>query len=201
MRVATIVLSAGESRRMGTPKALLPVGSGGTEQSFLGRVLATARAAAAPVVVVLGHHASAIRAGVELASVHVIENPSPELGMLSSLKVGLRALAESPADITGVLAWPVDHPLVRPATVARLLEEHAAHPGRAIVPRFEGRGGHPALFARTLWPALLALPDDGGARGLYERQPRAVVRIDVDDPGVVHDVDTPDDYRKLRGPV
>ncbi len=199
MRVATIVLSAGESRRMGTPKALLPLGTGATEQSFLARVIATALEGAPPVLVVLGHHAGAIRAGVELEAVHVVQNPSPELGMLSSLKVGLRALAEAPADVTGVLAWPVDHPLVRPTTVARLREEHAAHPGRAIVPRFEGRGGHPALYARTLWPALLALPDEGGARALYERQPRAVVRIDVDDPGVIHDVDTPDDYRKLRG--
>lgn len=199
MRVGTIVLSAGASRRMGTPKALLHLGAGPTEQSFLERVMATALAGAAPVVVVLGHHAEAIRSSVELAAVHVVENAAPELGMLSSFKVGLRALAEAPADITGVLAWPVDHPLVRPATLLRLREEHAAHPGRAIVPRFEGRGGHPTLFARTLWPALLALPDEVGARGLYERQPRAELRIDVDDPGVVHDVDTPDDYRKLRG--
>src|SRR2546421_479264 len=101
------------------------------------------------------------------------------------------------AGYEAVLAWPVDHPLVRPATVRRLLEAAGQHPGRAVIPRFEGRGGHPTLFPRTLYAALLALPEEAGARALFSRHPEAVLRLDVDDPGVCHDVDTPDDYARL----
>lgn len=192
---ATIVLAAGASSRMGSPKALLSVPKAG--QSFLRRVIETAMAAgASPVLVVLGHHAEAIRAATPLDDVQIVENPHPERGMLSSLKCALMAL---PEHVDAVLAWPVDHPLVRASAVHTLLEAQVRHPGKAIVPRFDGRGGHPTLFPRTLFAGLLGLPDEAGARGLFDRQPLAVVRVDVDDPGVVHDVDTPKDYARLGG--
>src|SRR5262249_59917778 len=106
---------------------------------------------------------------------------------------GLREAADS----DGMLAWPVDHPLVRPATVRRILEAAAQHPGCVIIPRWEGRGGHPTFFPRALYAALEDLPDDEGARALFARCPEAVVRIEVDDPGVGRDVDTPEDYARL----
>lgn len=192
MRIAAIVLAAGAGTRMGgRPKALLTV----DQQTFIARVVDTARrAGVARVVVVLGHAADEVeRALGDAPDVTVVVNPEPARGQLSSLKVALREAGEC----DGVLSWPVDHPLVRTATVTQLLTEAARHPGKAIVPRFEGRGGHPTFFPRTLFAGLLSLPDEVGARGLFERHPEAVVRIDVDDPGVRHDVDTPEDYAKI----
>ena len=192
MKVAAIVLAAGAGTRMGgRPKALLTV----DQQTFIARVVDTARrAGVGRVVVVLGHGADEVeRALGDAADVTVAVNPEPARGQLSSLKVGLREASEC----DGALAWPVDHPLVREATVLQLLAAAGKHPGKAIVPRFEGRGGHPTFFPRTLFAGLLSLPDDVGARGLFERHPEAVVRIDVEDPGVRHDIDTPADYAKL----
>jgi molybdenum cofactor cytidylyltransferase len=192
VRVAAIVLAAGAGTRMGgRPKALLTV----DQQTFIARVVDTARrAGVSRLVVVLGHAADEVeRALGDAADVTVALNPEPARGQLSSLKVGLREAAEC----DGALAWPVDHPLVRTATVTQVLAEAARHPGKAVVPRFEGRGGHPTFFPRTLFSALMSLPDEAGARGLFERHPEAVLRIDVEDPGVRHDIDTPADYAKI----
>ena len=192
MKTVAIVLAAGAGTRMGgRPKALLTV----DQQTFIGRVVDTARRSGlGGVIVVLGHGADEVEHALGDASdVTIVLNPEPARGQLSSLKVGLREAGEC----DGALAWPVDHPLVRPATLQQVIAAAGQHPGKAIVPRFEGRGGHPTFFPRTLFAALLALPDDAGARGLFERHPEAVVRIDVDDPGVRHDVDTPEDYAKI----
>jgi len=190
--VGAIVLAAGAGTRMGgQPKALLALHG----QSFLARVVATARAAGVErIVVVTGHAAQAVSAAAEAQpDLLVVHNPEPARGQLSSLKVGLHELG----DLDGALAWPVDHPLVRADTVREIVDAASRHPGRAVIPRFEGRGGHPTFFPRTLVPALLALPDQDGARALYQRHPEAVVRLDVDDPGVRHDIDTPADYARV----
>ena len=182
MNVACIVLAAGEGRRMGRPKALLPIG----DTTFLARVVATARAAGCARVVAVLRDASVA------CDAEIVVNLRPEDGQLSSLKLGLRAAAGCEA----AFAWPVDHPAVRVETVRRVLA--AARPGRIVVPTFEGRGGHPTLFPRELFGELLALPETDGARALLAQRPDAVDRLPVDDAGVCRDVDSPEDYAKLE---
>lgn len=185
--IAVVVLAAGAGSRVGGPKALLEIA--GT--TFLARVLATARAAGvARRIVVL---APDVAVAVE-ADVIVLRNSKPSHGPLSSLRLGLAAAA----DLDGVLAWPVDHPLVRADTVVRILDEARRRPAAVVIPTFAGRGGHPTFFARALYDEIAALPDGEGARGLFARRPDAVARIDVDDAAVVEDVDTQEDLARAR---
>jgi molybdenum cofactor cytidylyltransferase len=191
---AAVVLAAGAGTRMGgQAKALLHVG----DTTFVERIVATARARGVPAIVVV---AAGVRAEIaaRLAAdpaALVIENPHPERGQLSSLKLGL---ARVPAG-AHALVWPVDHPTVAQPTVDAILRAGEDHPGCAIVPRFHGCGGHPMLLPSELHAALRALPDELGARELYRRHPESVFQLAVEDPGVCADVDTPADYQRFIG--
>jgi molybdenum cofactor cytidylyltransferase len=195
--VAAILLAAGESRRMGSPKALLrfPLPGGG-ETTFLEHLLDVfARSKAAPVVVVLGHEPERIRSSVSLGSARVVVNASWRDGMLSSIRAGLGALD---VDVPGALVHPVDHPAIGPEVVD-LLVTHFHETGRPIVlPVHEGRRGHPVLFSRDLFDELREAPDGVGARRVVWDHEGDLLEVEVPDAGVARDVDTPDDYRSFR---
>ncbi|MCS6915175.1 MAG: nucleotidyltransferase family protein [Myxococcales bacterium] len=184
-----MILAAGASRRMGRPKALLPVP--GTGEPFLERIVRTARTAGvqALVTVVAPPHGAAIREA--LPALVLAWNPEPERGMLSSVWCGLAAL---PPGLAGVLLWPVDVPLVQPTTVQRLLGEHR---GQITIPTYGSQGGHPIWIPADLIPAVYALPLQEGLRGLRLRHPERILRLPVLDAAVVVDVDTPDDLAAL----
>jgi molybdenum cofactor cytidylyltransferase len=187
MTVGCVVLAAGASSRMGTPKALLDAGG----RSFVAAIAATARAAGVqPIVVVVGPpHEAAIRA--TLAGDWIVaHNPQPERGMLSSVQAGVRALP--PVDAT--LVWPVDIPAVQPETVRAVL---AAAPGSTVIPTHGGRGGHPLRVPAARFAELLAIDSPLGLRALLQAQPSTVVRLAVDDPAILIDVDTPEDLKRL----
>ncbi len=185
-----VILAAGESRRFGGIKALAPIGGG----TALAAVADSARAGGATgVVVVTGYHRQAVRPEVLACAAVEAHNPEPERGMMSSVRAGVAAVPEAIA----ILLWPVDHPFVRPATVRALLEAALArsdgttHP--IVVPTLQGRGGHPTLFPADLRASLLDLDDAGGPNRLLRQQADRVLRLPVPDPGVVADIDTPDD--------
>jgi molybdenum cofactor cytidylyltransferase len=119
-------------------------------------------------------------------------NPDWQCGMTTSLQYGLRAVAP---ECEGVLLTLVDHPAVSPATLERLLE-----PPRPLlrIPRYQGKRGHPIWFSRTLIPEFLALGVDGAARDVVHGHFGEAEFLDLDDPGVVADVDDPQAYRELR---
>jgi len=186
--LAAVVLAAGAGARLGgVAKALLPAG----DASFLARIAATARAAAVgELVVVVGPpFGPAVAAAARGLGATVVDNPDPARGMASSVALGFGALAaRGPAAPAAALLWPVDHPRVAVATVARLIARGAG------VPVHAGRGGHPALVPARLFAALAgcaAAPD--GARGVLRGE---LPRIPVDDPGVVADVDVPADLER-----
>jgi len=196
MSVAGIILAAGESRRMGTPKPLLEFEG----ETFLDRLILTLGASCSPVIVVLGCESQRIRDGLrrgDLAS--FVFNPDYGRGQLSSLECGLAAV---PPEAEGVMFTLVDHPAVLPSTVARIaraFKERAPHE-LLVVPRCQGRHGHPVCAARELIAEFLALPPDAQAREVIHRHREQTVYVDVDDRGVLEDIDDPEAYRRLRQP-
>lgn len=188
--VAGIVLAAGRSTRMGQAKPLLAVNG----DSFLSRAVGALRGGCGDVVVVTaGDPASATI--VAAAGALLVENPDPDSEQLDSLRLALGRLAER-ARAAAVL--PVDHPLVRPETVAALVARWRAHPHRIVRPVHDGRPGHPTIFPRSVWPALGGeLPR--GARSVVEDPAHATDDVAVDDPGVIADIDTPEAYARWIG--
>lgn len=184
-----LILAAGASRRMGSPKALLDFRG----ETFLDRLIGLFSAVCSPVVVVTGAHAAAILSGIRRPSAATfVHNENWPIGQLSSMQCGLRAV---PPDSGGVLFTLVDHPAVAPETLARLLAGSA--PLR--IPRHRGRRGHPIWFSAALAAEFLALPPDATARAVVNRHAAELEYIDVDDPGVLADIDEPLDYRRLTG--
>lgn len=184
-KTAAIVLCAGESRRMGTPKAYLPF-RGGT---FLSVIAETLGAFAAPVIAVFGCDAPRLAAMAPEGVLPVV-NPDYELGMLTSLQAGLRAL---PAGCGRVLFTLVDHPAVKRETVAMLLRSESA----IAIPRCRGKRGHPVLAQRGIFGEFLAEPLSAKVRDVIDRHAAEIEYIEVEDPGVCDDIDDPLLYESL----
>jgi molybdenum cofactor cytidylyltransferase len=193
---AAVILAAGAGRRLGgVAKALLRLRSGMTALEAV--VTCAAAAGVSRCVVVVGPpHDGVTTAEAERLGVAVTHNPEPQLGMASSVALGFEHLLARWPDVAVGLLWPVDHAAVRPETVRVALGACAA--SAAVVPTYQGRGGHPACFGRSLWPALAACVDaPEGARSVLRQlardTPGRVLHIEVDDAGVLADIDTPED--------
>ncbi len=184
MKIAGIILAAGRSRRMGSPKALLDWDG----ETVIEHMIGIIGAVADPVIVVAGFHADAIRPKAARAT--LVVNPAPERGMLSSLQCGLRAV---PADCDAVLFTPVDHPAVLAETVQALAAVSAA----LAIPVFEGRRGHPVLIVRSVADEILALPVEARASDVIRRHLDRAIMVEVNDRGVLEDIDDPAAYSRL----
>ncbi len=192
--VAGVVLAAGASRRMGRPKALLPVD--GT--TFVERIVGVAVSCGlAPVYVVVGEHRPMIEEKCPALAPRLVVNPDPSRGQLSSLQTALGALGEQP--LSAVTVFLVDHPLVRRTTVVRLVDAFVATGRSIVVPTVAGRRGHPVVFGRRVFPALMAAPLERGARAVLEAHPEEVVEVPVDDEGILADIDTPEELGRHIG--
>jgi molybdenum cofactor cytidylyltransferase len=173
---------------MGSPKALLEFQG----ETFLDRLTRVFSQFCEPVVAVVGAHADKIRSGVRSPDRAVFaENANYQLGQLSSMQCGLRMM---PDKIDGVLFTLVDHPNVHPSTIAALLEE--PRPLLAI-PCCQGRRGHPIYFSAGLIGEFLSIPPDSQAKAVTSRHFDDTRWVDVDDPGILDDVDDPAAYRRL----
>ncbi len=186
MSVAGLILAAGESRRMGFPKALLPYHG----ECFLDTLIGLFADRCSSVIVVLGAAAERIRGEARRTATFVM-NPDFSRGMTTSLQCGLRAV---PADAEGVLFTLVDHPAVAPSTIDVLLA-----PPRPLlrVPRVGEKRGHPIWFSRRLIPEFLAIPEGGAARDIVYAHRAETEFLDLWDPGILADIDDPEAYRKL----
>jgi len=189
-----IVLAAGASSRMGRPKALLQAGA----RTFVRRVLDTLNDGGVPeAVVVVRPGAEQVTREVELARFgRVLVNPHPDRGQLSSLLVGLDGVERD--DVDAVLVTLVDVPLVRPQTIASLLARARSSSAPILRAVHSGRHGHPVIFTRAVFGALRAADLAAGARAVLRAH--QVEDVDVADPGVLVDVDTPDDYGRMIAP-
>ncbi len=192
---AGVVLAAGLGRRMGGPeKLLLPVGGVPLVRRSAGTLLA---AGLSPVVVVVGADAGAEAVGRALSGlpVRLAVNPRASEGMGTSLALGVSVLPPGARAVAIALG---DMPQVEPDTLRRLLEGQRETGAGIVVPTWRGRRGHPVVFDLCRYrEELRGLGGDVGAREVLAAHPADVLEVEAGDPGVVADVDTPEDYRAL----
>jgi len=194
VNLAGLILAAGYSSRMGSPKALLDLRG----ETFLDRLIAMFHDHCSAVVAVLGHEADAVRSGIRRADwAHLAINPDYPAGQLGSLQCGLRAL---PSGVDGVIFTPVDYPNVAAATVGILAASFAREDFSVVVPRYRGRHGHPVGFRSGLISEFLALAPESQARDIIHRHAGRTCYVDVEDPGILDDIDDPEAYARLLGP-
>jgi molybdenum cofactor cytidylyltransferase len=200
---AAVVLAAGVSSRMrgagpsatsdgtadGIPKPLLPLGSG----TIVDRVITSFMQNDAKPYVVVGHHSEEVVRSLKHSGLIIVANPGYESGMFSSVQAGVAHL--NPGH-SWFFVHPVDIPLVRPSTIARLMNQASDDPDCVIYPLFQGRRGHPVLIPMRLAPAVMKWHGEGGLKGLLARED-TYVEVPVPDSNIVFDVDTPDDYSEL----
>ena len=189
--IVAVVLSAGASSRMGRPKALLPVDG----VPFIERIVrALERTEVDRVLVVLGHNAEAMREAIAYLGVDTVVNPDYARGQLSSLHTAIRALDGEPVE--AILVHLVDHPFIESRLVERMIERFRAEEKLIVVPRFNGRRGHPVLFSSKLFREFLAASLDTGAKPVVRGHPEETLELDTDEAGILVDIDTPEEYRK-----
>ncbi len=191
-----VILAAGDSTRMGSPKAALRTPDGDT---FIARIVATMRdAGVTDLVIVTGRHHDAVidslaRDGV--ASPRVVRNPDPSRGQLSSLLAGMDAVVTLHPE--AIMMTLVDVPLVRVSTVIAVIEAWRRSRAPIVRPAIGDRHGHPVIFDRAVLDELRRAPLDAGAKSVVRAHEHEIVNVPVDDEGCVRDVDTPGDYEAL----
>ncbi len=175
---------------MGAPKALLRAGG----STFLDQVTgALQEGGCAPIIVVVADLHGPVAERARAAGARVEVNSHPADGPIASLRVALRALDD---DVEACAFLPVDHPLVQGATVARLIASLEASHAPIVVPSYGGERGHPVLFRRSVFPELLEDDLAEGARTVVHRHLPDLLEVGVPDPGVLTDIDTPEEYRR-----
>jgi len=192
-RVTAAVLAAGEGRRMGASKLLLPWG----EATVLDRTLAQLeRSSVTDILVVTGHDAEAVAVVARAHGARTIHNPDyASGGMLSSLRLAVGCLAP---EVEGVLVALADQPMVETATIDALVSAFRSTGAGFVAPVHAGRRGNPVLIARRHFAALAALPAGAAPRALLARHPEDLRLVAVESEAVLCDIDRPEDYRRWR---
>jgi len=189
-----VILAAGDSSRMGQPKALLPW-RGGTILSGAIRVL---NAFTDLVIVVAGKHVEQIRPIADANAAFLAVNPKPERGQFSSLQIGVQEVLNRGRD--AAIITLVDRPPARPETVKHLKDEFLVRVDQNIwsaVPEFEGKHGHPYIVGRELIGRYLDALATANAREIHHANQNRIVYVPVTDPFVTANLDTPEDYAQF----
>ena len=189
--VVAIVLAAGRSSRMGDFKPLLPFGG----RTLIEHMTAGFREAGVRRIhVVTGYRAEALAPELQRLGLTEVHNGQFDRGMFSSVQTGIASL---PADARACLIVPVDAPLVRVSTLARILAAAAESAAAVVYPNYRGGRGHPPLIRRELFAEVLAGDGEGGLQGLLARHQDEALDVDVFDWGCLVDIDRPEDYRRI----
>jgi molybdenum cofactor cytidylyltransferase len=191
-----LILAAGRSIRMGKPKALLPIRQGGP--SFVRHLALTLLEGGVADVLVVGRpDDQALRKEIDDIGLRFVPNPDADSGQLSSVLAGLNA-ADRPG-VAGLLVTPVDAPLVGAATVRQLLAAIGNRHLPLVRATHNGRHGHPVVFARRVFDELRHADPGVGARAIVQRYVLEGIDLEVDDAGVLLDIDDPADYERAIG--
>ena len=190
--IVAVVLSAGESSRMGRPKALLPIDG----QTFIERIVAALKQAkVGRIIVILGHNARELQSKISHLPVEILINTDYKLGQLSSLQLAVRYL-QPDLDCDGMLVHLVDHPYLAPALVEEMIRRFYETKKRIIVPKFHGKRGHPVIFSNALFGELLSAPMAEGAKAVVNAHRAETLEIDTQEEGIAVDIDTPELYQQ-----
>jgi molybdenum cofactor cytidylyltransferase len=189
--VSGLILAAGSASRMGHPKQLLD-----WDGRPLVRVVAETALAARlnPIFVVVGSAQAEVVAALAGLPVHCVLNPDYAAGQSTSLRAGIAAL---PPEVEAMIVLLCDQPFVTAAVIERLVAEWRASASPIVAPVYAGQRGNPVLFARRVFPELLAIQGDQGARGALAADPARIHLVPFDDARPLADIDTPEDYQRL----
>jgi molybdenum cofactor cytidylyltransferase len=189
--LAAAILAAGESKRMGQPKALIPFQG----SSFVEHLIAATRHERVGITrVVLGAGAEGIRAQLKIDPAWVVVNGDWPKGQLSSIHAALRSLPLGATE--GILVCPVDHPLISPHLVADLIAVFDVGGKMIVLPKYRGRRGHPVIFRAGLYGELLAASAEVGARQVVWNHAAEVAEVETDEEGVILNLNDPETVRK-----
>jgi molybdenum cofactor cytidylyltransferase len=192
--LAAAILAAGESKRMGQPKALVPF-QGST---FVEHLIAATRHARVGITrVVLGAGAEGIRGRLAIDLGWIVVNGDWPKGQLSSIHAALRSLPTGGTE--GILFCPVDHPLISPHLVAALIAAFDSSGKLIVLPKFGGRRGHPVIFHAALYAELLAAPAEVGARQVVWNHAAEVMEVETAEEGVILNLNDPESLRRAGG--
>ena len=188
-----IILSAGESRRMGgRVKALLDLNG----KTFVENIIENmSDISLGELILVLGAHSDEIRERVKGYNIRIVINDSWKMGQIESLRAGIRNLS---SESEGVMFTLVDHPMVTLSTYKKLVDIWSGDKSRIVLPSYNMRKGHPAVFPGFLLDDVLSGEFPGGARDIFKENREIIRYVTVDDPGIVKDVDTMEDYNRLK---
>ena len=190
-RVAGLILAAGKSQRMGSPKALLRIYG----RTFLEHIASEAKKSnLTEVKIVLGSQAELILERLPQLRANVVINPEYEQGQLSSLIRGLKALEGYSID--GLMLFLVDHPFVDRHLINELLDWFSSHNNPLVIPTFRKKRGHPIIFAHDLFPELINAPVDAGAVIVVRKYQDKILHVETGQAGILLDIDTPEAYRE-----
>ncbi|HEX3470056.1 MAG TPA: nucleotidyltransferase family protein [Silvibacterium sp.] len=194
-RVGAIILAAGRSSRMGEAKQLLRLG----ETTVLGQTLENVRGAGVDeTVLVLGSSAETIRKQLSASVIEglkIVVNHAYEQGMASSLRAGLSALDLQTDAALVILA---DQPFIRPETLNRIIDQYRGSNAQIVIPLYKGFRGNPVLLDRSVFSQVMALDGDIGCRAIFGNHLDGIVKVEVEDPGILLDIDNKEDYERLQ---
>jgi len=189
--LSAIILSAGSSKRMGQPKALLNINN----KSFLHHIIDTIEISGIEdIIVVLGSEATTIQRSIETFKGKIIINNAWQSGQLSSIIEGLSALKES--NCKGILIWPSDHPLISPVLIKKLIDEFLASKSSIVVPKYLQQRGHPIIIANNLFEEVTRAQLDFGLRSVVHAHEDDIREVETNEEGVLINIDTPEDYQR-----
>ncbi len=188
IHITCIVLAAGESKRMGQPKLLLPLGESTVGEHTIDNFL---NSKLKEVIVVLGDRADEMTRRIGSRPVKIVINPAYRQGMSISIASGLSLLSEKAQAVMLSLG---DQPFIDPQAINRLTEAFSTHNRGIAIPVYRGRRGHPVIFSIKYKEALLSLKGDIGGRQIIEKHPDDILEVDVDCEGITIDIDTYENY-------
>jgi molybdenum cofactor cytidylyltransferase len=185
-----VVLAGGESRRMGTPKMLLPFGDSTMLEKTIGNI---ENAGIRNILVVLGAEKERIEVLLKAGNVSSCFNDRYKDGMLSSVICGVENI---PDKAEAVLVFQGDEPLIRPSSIKNVIEGYRSSGGGLVVPVYKNRRGHPLLIDKKYLGEISRLDPGKGLRSLTEIHHDEVIEVETDDPGILKDFDTFEEYSK-----